>query len=247
MTGAVRGGEEVDMAATMAMPTHLQIPPMGLGDGMSIVDPLFTPWTPADTTAFSPMTPSPFDFALPPLDENDDPEIEEIIRRESTSLHSPSQALVPAISATAPNHHHHHHHHHHHQDPSPHLEFCHPAFAEFSPNKHRRALVGHFCNVLSHLIVFREDNGNPFQQLVLPLSRRSSAVMDAIYALASAHLEFRGVAVGGEKSEYFHGRAIQELARLIEERGRRGDRNELLAAIMLLVYYEVVSDDAVTG
>lgn len=226
--GLARGGEELDMNATMVMPTNIQLPPTDLGDAMGMVDDLFTPWTPADTAVFSPLTPAPFDFSIPPIDEQDD-EVEEIIRRESmTSPSSCSLALVPGASAQLPT------------EPSPHLEFCHPAFSEFSSNKNRRALVSHFCNVLSHLIVFREDNGNPFQQLVLPLSRSSSAVMDAIYALASAHLEFRGVAVGGEKSEYFHGRAIQQLARLIEDRGR-GNKNELLAAIMLLVYYEVVS------
>jgi hypothetical protein len=205
-------------------------------------DRIFNPWTPSDTIVYSPMTPSPFN--LPVADggqtvlEEDDDEVEQVIRRDSIASHatttsSCSLALLPrnhntSIAAITP------------AEPSPHLEFCHPAFAEFSSSKNRRALVDHFCNVLSHLIVFREENGNPFQQLVLPLSRSSPAVMDAIYALASAHLEFRGVGISGEKSEHFHGRAIKELAKLIEN-GHRGNKNELLAAIMLLVYYEVVS------
>jgi hypothetical protein len=113
-------------------------------------------------------------------------------------------------------------------------------FAEFSDRPNRRALVDHFCNVLSHLIVFREESGNPFQQLVLPLTARSGIVTEAMYALASAHLEYRGVE-NGERSMYFHNRAIQGLARLIRKEGQGVDRNELLAAIMLLVYYEVVS------
>ncbi|KAI1173022.1 hypothetical protein F4777DRAFT_481139 [Nemania sp. FL0916] len=121
---------------------------------------------------------------------------------------------------------------------SPTLEFCIPAFSEFSHRPNRRALVDHFCNVLSHLIVFREESGNPFQQLVLPLSHSSSPVMNAIYALASAHLEYRGVQ-NPEKSIYFHNQAIQGLARVIENQGRV-NKNELLAAIMLLVYYEVL-------
>lgn len=123
---------------------------------------------------------------------------------------------------------------------SPTLDFCIPAFNEFSDRPGRRALVDHFCNVLSHLIVFREESGNPFQQLVLPLSYNSSPVMNAIYALASAHLEYRGVSTG-EKSLYFHNEAIQGLAHLIEGGGKANHKNELLAAIMLLVYYEVVS------
>lgn len=121
---------------------------------------------------------------------------------------------------------------------SPLLEFCPPLFAEFSDRPNRRALLDHFCNVLSHLIVFREESGNPFQQLVLPLTQKSTPVMNAMYALAGAHLEYRGVDTV-EKSLYFHNRAIQGLGRLIENNGKV-NRNEILAAIMLLVYYEVL-------
>ena len=122
---------------------------------------------------------------------------------------------------------------------SPLLDFCPPSFVEFSDRPNRRALVDHFCNILSHLIVFREESGNPFQQLVLPLTQMSTPVMNAIYALASAHLEYRGVE-NAEKSLYFHNQAIQGLGRLIEQNAK-ANRNEILAAIMLLVYYEVVS------
>lgn len=123
---------------------------------------------------------------------------------------------------------------------SPLLDFYMPAFSEFSDRTNRRALVDHFCNSLSHLIVFREETGNPFQELVLPLTSQSSPVMNALYALASAHMEYRGV-TNQEQSLYFHGQAIQGLAALIDQKGRTAEnRNELLAAIMLLVYYEVV-------
>ncbi|KAK1751229.1 fungal-specific transcription factor domain-containing protein [Echria macrotheca] len=121
---------------------------------------------------------------------------------------------------------------------SPLLDFYPPSFGEFSDRPNRRALVDHFCNVLSHLIVFREETGNPFQQLVLPLTQKCSPVMNAVYALASAHLEYRGVE-NTEKSIYFHNQAIQGLGRLIEQ-NNKVNRNELLAAIMLLVYYEVL-------
>ena len=202
------------------------------------------PWTPADVTVFTPMTPmssATFDMHSidslstaydDPCDQGGQDDIEEIIRQDYlTSVPSSvngSFALTRRRQFDQQK-----------QPPSPCLEFCAPAFAEFTERKNRRHLVDHFCNVLSHLIVFREENGNPFQQLVLPLSHGSPAVMDAIYALASAHLEFRGVE-NVEKSEHFHGKAIQELARLIEKGGNE-NRNELLAAIMLLVYYEVVS------
>lgn len=151
-------------------------------------------------------------------------------RQRSASTSHTSRSLVPDLAMIAPS-----------PTVSPLLEFRAPIFAEFSDRPNRRALVDHFCNVLSHLIVFREESGNPFQQLVLPLTARSSGIVtEAMYALASAHLEYRGVE-NGERSMYFHNRAIQGLARLIRKEGQGVDRNELLAAIMLLVYYEVVS------
>lgn len=122
---------------------------------------------------------------------------------------------------------------------SPLLDFCSPSFSEFSDRQNRRALLDHFCNVLSHLIVFREESGNPFQQLVLPLTRRDSPVTHAIFALACAHLEYRGVE-NAEKSLQFHNMAIRGVAKLIEHNSKV-NRNEILAAIMLLVYYECVS------
>lgn len=99
-------------------------------------------------------------------------------------------------------------------------------------------MVDHFCNVLSHLIVFKEDTGNPFRQLVLPLSHGCSPVMNAIFALSSAHLEYGGIETE-EKSLTFHNRALQGLAQLIEKNDQ-SHREEVLGAIMLLVYYEVV-------
>ncbi|PBP18308.1 putative fungal zn binuclear cluster domain containing protein [Diplocarpon rosae] len=121
---------------------------------------------------------------------------------------------------------------------SPLLEFCAPVFQEFTDRTNRRALVDHFCNVLSHLIVFKEDSGNPFRQLVLPLSHASSPVMSAIFALSSAHLEYRGIE-NQEKSLHFHNKALQGLAILIEQNDS-SHREEVLGAIMLLVYYEVL-------
>jgi hypothetical protein len=216
---------------------HVPLPTPSIA---SDLDTIF-PWTPADTTVFTPMTPiasAPFD--LHSIDgqsashggRGDQDDVEDIIRSDySPSAPCSSTAASLALSRHRSTDHQ--------QPASPYLEFCAPVFAEFSERKNRRHLVDHFCNVLSHLIVFREENGNPFQQLVLPLSHSSPAVMNTIYALSSAHLEFRGV-TNDEKSDYFHGKAIQELAHLIENGG--GDnRSELLAAIMLLVYYEVVS------
>lgn len=124
-----------------------------------------------------------------------------------------------------------------------------PLFSEYTSIRGRRGLLDHFAHVLSHLIVLREDDGhNPFRQLVMPMSRSSPAVASAIYALSSAHLEFRGVGLeddggggsGEQKSIMFHTEAVRNLANLIE-RGGEGNQNELLAAVILLIYYEVVS------
>jgi hypothetical protein len=122
---------------------------------------------------------------------------------------------------------------------SPLLEFNSPVFAEFSAKANRRALLNHFCNTLSHLIVLKEDSKNPFRQLVLPLSYSSSPVLNAIYALASAHLEYRGVQTE-ESSLVFHNKALQSLAQLIDCNDNTR-KEEILGAIMLLVYYEAVS------
>lgn len=118
------------------------------------------------------------------------------------------------------------------------LEFNVPAFREFSEKRSRRALVGYFCSVFSHLVVFSEDPGNPFQQLILPLAHRGSPVMNAIYALSSAHLETRGVDTE-EKSSYFHNEATRGLSRLINS-NEGLSTEEVLCAILLLIYYEAV-------
>ena len=160
-------------------------------------------------------------------------DVEEIIREPLVDS-APSGALVrsksqyPDLAMIAPS-----------PVASPLLEFSAPVFMEFTDKRNRRALVDHFCNVLSHLIVFKEDTGNPFRQLVLPLSHASSPVMNAIFALSSAHLEYRGIE-NEEKALDFHNRALQGLAQLIDQH-EQAHREEILGAIMLLVYYEVVS------
>ena len=157
--------------------------------------------------------------------------VEEIIRTDAipagtTVVRSRSQYPDLAMIAPSP-------------IPSPLNQFGAPLYNEFTEKKNRRALVDHFCNVLSHLIVFKEDTGNPFRQLVLPLSHASSPVMNAIFAISSAHLEYRGVQ-NPERSLDFHNKALQGLAKLIDQ-NEQSNREEVLGAIMLLVYYEVVS------
>jgi hypothetical protein len=164
-----------------------------------------------------------------------DNDVEEIVRTQSMSQPLDnsgtlvrSRSQYPDLAMIAPS-----------PVASPLLEFSAPVFQEFTEKRSRRALVDHFCNVLSHLVVFKEDTGNPFRQLVLPLSHASSPVLNAIFALSSAHLEHRGV-INEEKSLDFHNRALRGLATLIDE-NQKANREEVLGAIMLLVYYEVVS------
>lgn len=116
-------------------------------------------------------------------------------------------------------------------------DFTIPSFSEFTTRESRRGLLDHFCNVLSHLIVFKEDNGNPFRQLVLPMAQKSPPLLNAIYAISSAHLEHRGLQME-ERALDLHSKALQGLANLIAHKDE-GNRDEVLAVIILLLYYEV--------
>lgn len=116
-------------------------------------------------------------------------------------------------------------------------DFSVPAFSEYTGRESRRNLLDHFCNVLSHLIVFKEDSGNPFRQLVLPMAQKSGPTLDAIFAVSSAHLEHRGLHVE-ERALDLHSKALQGLASLISHKDE-GNRDEVLAVIILLLYYEV--------
>lgn len=228
---ALRPGSNEPYGIDSVIPEDVEYNPLAGNPIASPMDSLFA-WSPRDLPILSPMDPNSFQYPIISNTgfPNEDDDVEEIIRQDSMPLVSATtqSTRIPTLALIAPV-----------NVPSPLFEFSSPVYAEFSERTNRRALVDHFCNVLSHLIVFREECGNPFQQLVLPMCHNSQSVTNAVYALASAHLEFRGVE-NKEKSMYFHNKSIQGLARLIE-RGADGNRNELLAAIMLLVYYEVVS------
>ena len=137
----------------------------------------------------------------------------------STSYPDPTTAFIPPTSGASP------------------YDFAMPAFSEFTNRESRRGLLDHFCNVLSHLIVFKEDTGNPFRQLVLPIAQKSPPLLNAIYAISSAHLEHRGLQVE-ERALDLHSKALQGLANLIAHKDE-GNRDEVLAVIILLLYYEV--------
>lgn len=183
-----------------------------------------------DAPARNAVPPAPSEpHAIGTCVQSDTPELGPAnIRYSSEPSADPSLALIGTAATPSPS-------------PSPILEFCFPSFGEFSPDFNERFLMDYFCNTLSHLIVLREDEGNPFQQLVLPLAYESQAIKCAIYALASAHLVGKGMdrRENSENSIRFHNEAIRNLAKLIEL-GHGVDRNELLATIMLIVYYEVL-------
>lgn len=111
------------------------------------------------------------------------------------------------------------------------------AFTESTTRESRRNLLDHFSNVLSHLLVFKEDPGNPFRQMILPMAQKSPPLLNAIYAISSAHLEHRGLHVG-DKALDLHSKALQGLASLIAHKDE-GNRDEVLAVIILLLYNEV--------
>ncbi len=116
-------------------------------------------------------------------------------------------------------------------------DFNAPAFSEFTGRESRRNLLDHFSNVLSHLLVFKEDTGNPFRQMILPMAQKSPPLLHAIYAISSAHLEHRGLHVE-DKALDLHSKALQGLASLIAHKDE-GNRDEVLAVIILLLYNEV--------
>ena len=119
-------------------------------------------------------------------------------------------------------------------------------YSEFSTRHRHRVLLDYFLGVLSHLIVLGGEGSNPFQQLVVPMALGSQTVQNALYALTSAHLDRnQGGSWAGQESAHFHQKVIQGLSRMLEAKPTGRARNELLASIMLLVYYEAVSCDLV--
>lgn len=98
-------------------------------------------------------------------------------------------------------------------------------------------LLNHYSKVMLPSMGFNESFNNPYEQHIIPLSHRSSAVRSAIYAVASAHREYTGVE-NTEGSAAFHEQAVAGLSAIIEE----GDGfEEALATIVLLLQYDLVS------
>lgn len=111
-----------------------------------------------------------------------------------------------------------------------------PSYVDDGIRPNRRRLLDHFSAVVSRVLVFTEQPTNPLRQHILPMAARSPAVMDAVLALSAAHMEHRGVK-NEERALDFHSQALQGLTQLIPD--QRTGREEALAVIVLLIYYEV--------
>ncbi|KAE9567272.1 hypothetical protein CGMCC3_g16583 [Colletotrichum fructicola] len=114
------------------------------------------------------------------------------------------------------------------------LELPYPSFFNLSDDTQDRKLIHHFCTVLSHLIVFTEEPDNSFQELILPLASENSPVLHAMCAFSKGHLEYMGVQ-DSKHSSNFRVLAAEGVFSLVQQNCRY---EEVLAATMLLVYYE---------
>ena len=100
------------------------------------------------------------------------------------------------------------------------------------------SLVDYFRRTMAQLIVVDEEQDNPFLQLILPLTYTSRPVREAVGALAAAHLEHYAIH-GDTAAAQLYGRAVQALADSISAT-KEHYGNDILATIILLVYYEAV-------
>ncbi|GJC97565.1 fungal Zn binuclear cluster domain containing protein [Colletotrichum higginsianum] len=111
-----------------------------------------------------------------------------------------------------------------------------PAYHGVSECPEDTGLLDHYSKVMLPTMGFKEDVSNPYEQHILPLSHKSSAVRSAIYALASAHREYLGLE-NTEGSACFHERAVAGLSAIIED----GDGFEEALATIVLLLQSVVS------
>ena len=101
---------------------------------------------------------------------------------------------------------------------------------------HFSGLLEYFRNELAPLFAFRTSS-NPFIDLLLPLAHHNLVLLNALYAISSAHLENLARPVE-HKSLDWHSKAIQGLATSIGLKDP-DDEDSTLAATLVLLYYEV--------
>lgn len=168
---------------------------------------------------------SQLSYASPPTSQDNDTGIEDASYKSVSQFRQPpvSSTEFPVLLATSIG--------------SPVPRAATSSFAMFTRLPNRQFLVAHFANVLSPLITFTGESTNPFQRYVLPMSARSTALSFAILTFSCAHLEACGVQ-NTEKSLDFYTHALAEIQRCINE-GTTDD--QIVTAIVILVYYEIVS------
>ncbi|TDZ30773.1 L-arabinose-responsive transcription regulator ARA1 [Colletotrichum spinosum] len=111
-----------------------------------------------------------------------------------------------------------------------------PPFHSVADCPEDKGLLDYYSETMLPMMGFEDGLHNPYSQHIIPLSHRSSAVRNAIYALASAHREYAGQE-NTEGSACFHERAVTGLSAIIEE----GDGfEEALATIVLLLQYDLL-------
>ncbi|KAI8668381.1 Zn(2)-C6 fungal-type domain-containing protein [Fusarium keratoplasticum] len=119
--------------------------------------------------------------------------------------------------------------------PEPCLGF--PPFCEFSTVAEERLLLAHFTCVLSELMTLSPGDTNPFQELILPLCLDNMALLNAVCALSTGHLEYQGIH-SARASSHFHAVAVQHLVQMLADLNVA--RDEVLPVIMMLTYYEAM-------
>lgn len=101
-------------------------------------------------------------------------------------------------------------------------------------------LIHHFDQNVANLISFKAGTTNPFFSNVLPLVPESRLVRSAIESVASAHLAVLGT--GSQlNAQHLQSRTLSLLAHEIARKDLSNQAGEqLLAATLLLIYYEVM-------
>lgn len=102
-------------------------------------------------------------------------------------------------------------------------------------------LIHFFFNILSPCLLSSSsptEADNPWRRLILPLTYGSEPLRSAVCAISSAHLETIG-AVSSRASGGYRERAVEELAKLMEE--KLGSVATSLSTTLLLIHYDSVS------
>ena len=107
-------------------------------------------------------------------------------------------------------------------------------------------LIHHFDSTVANLISFsRSGTTNPFFANILPLVPESKLVRSAVESVASAHLAVLGPGSQFD-AQYLQSRTLSLLAHgLSRDDLSDVDAEQLLAATLLLIYYEVVLGNSV--